>query len=200
MSAEHNPYAAPHSDTRFLIVDGEAEETRRCHLEHEATIKLIGWLHILVGLFLLVSTVEVAWEAVEACWFADDARRVLRHEWTRIFSAASLAIGGALLLWNGYALRKLGGTARIAAMLLYVAAVVACFFNLKLFLGLIIIAGYQVYCLAGVKGRTVCSAEYRRIVARTPALAGRSILTMFGILALAVLLLLSYVGMILYLA
>ena len=81
----------------------------------------------------------------------------------------------------------------------YAAALVFCLFNLRLFVGLIVVAGYQIYCLCGAKGRAVCTPEYREVIRRTPNLATRSVLLMFEMLGVAVLILVLYAGTILWL-
>ena len=199
MSAEHNPFAAPRSDPRFPASDDASLQIRRCYLEHEATIRLIGWLHILFGLFLLVSMVEVVWDVTEAL-LASPGRRTVSVDTDRFWTAVGVSLAGVVLTWNGFSLRRLGGKARIVAVVLYAVAFIACFFNLRLLVGLTIVAGYQIYCLCGPKGRHVCTPEYRRVVEKTPDLATQSFLTMLGILGLSVLLLSLYGVMILWLA
>jgi hypothetical protein len=199
MSAEHNPFAAPRSDPRFSPADVESVRVRRRYLEHEAAIKLIGWLHILFGLFLLLSTVDVVWSLVDAYWLTSSNRIPVPENTTRVLTAVGLTLGGILLTWNGLALRELGPKARLVAIALYAAAWIACLFNLRLFVGLTVVAGYQVWCLCGAKGRAVCTPEYREVIRRTPNLATRGMLLMFATAALAVLLLALYAGTILWL-
>ena len=199
MSAEHNPFAAPRSDPRLSMADVESVRMRRRYLEHEATIKLIGWLHILFGLFLFLSAVEVAWSFIEPFWLTSSNEVSVPNNTQRVLMAVGLVLGGGLLAWNGLALRRLGRKARLAAIAFYAAAFVACLFNLRLFVGLIIVAGYQIYCLCGAKGRAVCTPEYREVIRRTPNLATRGVLLMLGMLSLAALILALYAGTILWL-
>ena len=199
MSAEHNPFAAPRSDPRLSMADVESVRIRRRYLEHEATIKLVGWLHILFGSFLFFSAVEVAWSLIEPYWLTSNQGVSVPGNPRRVLTTVGLVLGGILLAWNGFALRRLGRRARLVAIAFYAAALVFCLFNLRLFVGLIVVAGYQIYCLCGAKGRAVCTPEYREVIRRTPNLATRSVLLMFEMLGVAVLILVLYAGTILWL-
>ena len=181
------------------MADVESVRIRRRYLEHEATIKLIGWLHILVGLVLLFSTIDVVWSLIDTYTHASSDRVPTSGDTKRVLTTVGLVLGAVLLVWNGFALRRLGPKARLVAIAFYAAALVACLYNLPLFAGLTIVAGYQIYCLCGAKGRTVCTPEYREVIRRTPNLATRGVLLMFGMLGMAALLLTLYAGIILWL-
>ncbi|MGB7328399.1 MAG: hypothetical protein WBD31_26210 [Rubripirellula sp.] len=179
--ADRNPYA-PTSHVSLDEVDlSDVEQYRRKYLNHEASIRSMGFLYLLGAFFTLSVGVLTL---VGSLLVRDDPEGML------ITGAIGATYTGFGLLHGfvGYGFRKLTSWARIAGM---VSAT----------LGLIIIpigtliGAYVLYLLISKKGKVVFSDEYRTVVDQTPHIKYKTSIVVWVLLGLIVALLaLALVG------
>jgi drug/metabolite transporter (DMT)-like permease len=144
-----NPYQAPLDLSASAIVAApvsDAEEIRRAHIKHEASIKSIGLLYYLSGFFVIV---------VVAASFGS------QRPGLPTLLSVGLLILGLIQLVAAYHLRKFRPWARIAAIIISAVGL------LGFPLGTLINA-YFLYLLASKKGVYIFSPEYQEIIADTP--------------------------------
>lgn len=128
-----------------------AEQTRKTHLSHEASVQSIGVLYYLGGGFLiLIGAMMAAMMSVAGVF---------------------LLLMGAGQIWVGTGLRRLKGWARIPTAVLSVIGLLA------IPIGTLINA-YILYLLFCRKGNTVFSEEYRRVIEQTPGIKYRTSIVM----------------------
>ncbi|MCB9763720.1 MAG: hypothetical protein H6739_28380 [Alphaproteobacteria bacterium] len=187
-----NPYAPPAADldqVRFGEL-GEAEDIRRLHLQHEASIRSFGLLYIIGGAMALLGGLVIG---------VGDVARTLGSSGPsaggneRVVLALLLGfymVVGAINLYVGVGLRRLNPGVKLAATLL------ACLSLLSIPIGTLM-GGYLLYLLHSQKGKVVMSPTYAEIRAATPhivyktsplawAIIGLMVLFFVGLIALAV--------------
>lgn len=152
-----NPYTAPQLYETPALQVTAAEEIRRAHIGHEASVKSVGFLYILGALFAGLGAI-----AAFVGMLADkDLSRSESDMMVGILPGvifAAVTIGYA---FTGSAIRKLKPWTRI---------VVGIFSGLGLIafpLGTLI-NGYILYLFFGKKGKMVFTPEYKDIIAATP--------------------------------
>jgi len=133
------------------VTDSTAEQIRKDHIKHEASIKSVGVLYFLSGTFLGFAGI------------------------VGLASGEGPGIGGGILLLAlsaglfmvGVGLRRLRGWARVAS------GVLAGIGLLGFPLGTLI-NGYILYLLFSAKGKTIFSEDYQRVIAQTPHIKYRT--------------------------
>jgi hypothetical protein len=147
-------------------VNAQAEQVRREHLKHEASIRAVGMLYVLLATILSLSGLLGA----IGLFFSSSAGAANpAGGQVRIAAAsASISLGlAAVLFVVGFGLRRLNPSARIAA------AVLSGIGLLGFPVGTLI-NGYILWLLLSRKGKRVFSDEYRRIRAETPHIRYRT--------------------------
>lgn len=166
-----NPYAAPHTFDPVVDQPSDAELVRRAHINTEASIKSIGVLYYLGGIFLLFA----AFVALTNTRQGEGVTMLVPY-----IAAGLLAIFSVFQFFVGTALRKLKGWSRIAVGILSGIGL------LGFPIGTIINA-YILILIFGKKGSMVFSEPYREIIAATPHVKYKSsklvwiILGIFGV-------------------
>ena len=180
MSETINPYAAPKAvvDDVGSGAQPEAEQVRRAHINHEASIKAVGLLYYLTGfLLILVAVVRMGPS------FAGNN-----------FAAVVLLcvfVGFAILyFYVGHGLRKLKSGVRIPAIVLSVIGL------LGFPVGTLINA-YILWLLLCAKGRFIFTPEYATIIDATPQVKYRTSVVVWIFVGLLGLLLVAAVAAIL---
>jgi len=157
-----------------LSFDAAAEQTRRAHLSHEASVRSVGGLYllgaVLVSLLLLGITITP----------------VVRIGLGELVIMLTCVVLGGVAGW---------GVLRWKFWARFLAGVVALFGLLAFPVGTLI-NGYILYLLFSKKGATVFSAEYQRIIAQTPHVKHRTSVVAWVALGLilAIALVLVFVG------
>jgi hypothetical protein len=149
------------------VVSNEAEQIRKDHIRHEASVKSVGILYFLgATVFLLASFGMLTAPArTEGAW------------------VALLFIGlCAVQIWTGLGLRKLKPWARVASGILSGLGLLA--FPIGT-----LINAYILYLLFSKKGATVFSDEYKRIIEETPHIKYRTSIVVWILLGVVLLLL-----------
>jgi hypothetical protein len=151
----------------------EAENLRKLHVSHEASIKSVGLLYIFGGLMLLfvgvVTMVAMLAGSMES------------GPWVGLYGFFLLALGIGYS-WSGMGLRRLSTWARKPA------AGLACL-GLLAFPAGTLINGYILWLFLSAKGRMIFSSEYAEIVRITPHIKHRTsiIVWIFVVLLVVVL-------------
>jgi len=127
------------------VSSNAAEQIRKDHIKHEASVKSVGTLYFLAATFLLIAGVA----------------GVITNDGVEMVLGLVLACLGGLQIWVGVGLRRLKPWARIAT------AIVSGFGLLGFPLGTLI-NGYILYLVLSQKGRTVFSEDYQRVIEQTP--------------------------------
>jgi hypothetical protein len=143
-----------------------AEQVRREHLKHEASIRTVGALQILAATLLLLPIVMELLALLIG--FPTSAANGVggRINLVSAFPMTFLCLA-ILLLGLGFGLRRLNPYARI------VSAVLSGFGLIGFPIGTVIY-GYILWLLLSRKGKRVFSEEYRRIRAETPHIRCRT--------------------------
>lgn len=151
-------------------VNREAEQIRREHIGHEASIKSVGELQMLGGILMGL----ISWFGLYSFATSNSSRTM------GLAGVGLVATGGmsVLFLWNGFGLRRLRPSARRAGVILSVVFMIVGFP-----IGTII-NGYILWLLVSRKGKVVFSGEYQRIIAETPLVKFRTPVYAWVILAL----------------
>jgi hypothetical protein len=164
MSTSANPYAAPAARVDDVPANPEAEAIRRAHINHEASIKAVGFLYYLGGgvmvLAGLASLVGV------------------RGGETAVMMALFLILGVAYV-FAGYGVRALRSWGRIVGIVLSVIGL------LGFPVGTLINA-YILYLYLSKKGRTIFAPEYQDVIAATPHVKYRTSIIVWIFLALVI--------------
>ena len=148
------------------VSSNNAEEIRKGHIKHEASVKSIGILYFLAAtVFILAAFGGLA-----------------TKEGQGIGVGLLLLCLGGLQVWMGIGLRRLKSWARIPA------AVLSGIGLLGFPLGTII-NGYILYLLLCQKGRTVFSDDYKRIIEQTPHIKYKTSIVVWIFLGILLLLL-----------
>ncbi len=138
-------------------VSGNAEDIRRTHLRHEASVRAVGSFYFLSGVAMLI------------------ALRARGEGGARLISALGLSATlvyvalAALIIWLGRGLQRLSPLARIVAVVLSGIGLIV------VPGGGTLIGGYVLWLLLSAKGKSVFSAHYRQIVAETPHIKHRTL-------------------------
>ena len=125
------------------------EAARHALLKHEASVKSIGTLYLLGGIFLVV------------LGLSSFSTAVYTRNGGGILIGALLSAFGALELWLWSGLRKLQRKVRVPAMILAGIGLIG-------FPVGTIISAYILYLLGSQKGVQVFSDEYAQVIAATP--------------------------------
>ena len=152
-----NPYAPPSADvTPAMGGIDDAESIRRQFLNHEASIRSIGFLYLL-GFFGMVL-------------LGISSLFMLFSSETMGAGLLMLAVAGVIGLLNYYlgtGLRRLDPKVRLGATILAVIGLLGFPFGT-------LINGYILYLLHGEKGKRVLTREYQQVVAATPHIKYRT--------------------------
>jgi hypothetical protein len=165
MSNAVNPYAAPAAPVDDVPANPEADAIRRAHINHEVSVKAVGFLYYLGGALLTLGGMASLVGAQRAA--AGAAIALL------------LVVVGIGQLFAGWGVRSLRPWGRI----------VGCVLSAIGLLGFPIgtaISGYILYLLLSKKGRTIFSPEYQDIIAATPHVKYRTSVVVWIFLALIV--------------
>jgi hypothetical protein len=172
---EHNPFQAP--VTLFEEVessDSPVEATRRKYLSHETSVKSVGALCLLGGLFGLFTAFMLV--TVSPGGAAADASVLVLPGF--VFAMAILQ------LVTAYGLQKLQPWARIVTGIF--SAIGLTGFPVGT-----LICGYILYLLFSAKGAMVFSYEYRQVIAQTPHIKYKT----SPVLWIALIILLGLIGL-----
>lgn len=169
MSAQPNPYAPPVAEVRDVNVATSADETiRQEHIKHEASIRSIGTLYYIGGLFAGIAGIVF----IAAGIFAES-------------NVATFGLGviyvvlGVLSYALGNGVRRFRSWARTTAI------VFACIGLLGFPLGTLI-NGYILYLLLSAKGKRIFAPDYPDIVAATPHIKYRTSVVVWVVLGLLI--------------
>lgn len=151
-------------------VNPQAEQVRREHIGHEASIKSVGELQMLGGILMGLISLFGLYGFVTS-----NSSRAIGVAVVGLVAAGGMSV---LFLWNGFGLRRLQPSAR------RVGAILSVVFMIVGFPIGTIINGYILWLLVSRKGKIVFSAEYQRIIADTPHVKFRTPVYAWVILAL----------------
>jgi hypothetical protein len=159
-----NPYAAPAARVDDVPANPEAEAIRRAHINHEASIKAVGFLYYLGGgVMVLAGLASLAG---------------VRGGETAVMMALFLILGVAYV-FAGYGVRALRAWGRIVGIVLSVIGL------LGFPVGTLINA-YILYLYLSKKGRTIFAPEYQDVIAATPHVKYKTSIIVWIFLALVI--------------
>jgi hypothetical protein len=162
MSEAANPYAAPAARVEDIPANPEAEAIRRAHINHEASIKAVGFLYYLGG---TVAT----FAGLASLFGAPDAGG-------GVVALLLLALGVGSL-FGGWGVRALKTWGRALGCVLSGIGLLG-------FPVGTLINGYVLYLLLSKKGRTIYAPEYKDVIAATPHVQYRTSIVVWIFLAL----------------
>ena len=167
-----NPYAAPESlITPIPVHLTGAEQVRRDHLSHEASVKSIGTLSYLGSILFLIAF----WASLDSIRVLHAIHRVQVGMKPMIGSDLALIIGTSLLLLGLMILQwKLAGGLRNLRPWVRIPTIILSVIGLLGFPLGTLISGYILYLMLSAKSKMVFSPEYRQIIADTPHLRYRT--------------------------
>ena len=160
MSETVNPYAAPTAIVDDVSASPEKEATRREHINHETSIKAVGFLYYLGGVGVTVAGIANLAGGKPA------------------FGILLLVLGAGQLV-AGWGVRALRPWARV------LGCVLSGFGLLGFPIGTLINA-YVLYLFLSKKGRTVFAPEYQEVIEATPHVKYRTSIVVWIFLALLV--------------
>lgn len=164
-----NPYAPPSADvTPAMGGIDDAESIRRQFLNHEASIRSIGFFFLL-GFYSMIP----AFVVIPFMLFSSE---------TMGFGFVMMAFAGVIGLlyyYLGTGLRRLDPKVRLGVTIFAIIGLLGFPFGT-------LISGYILYLLHGEKGQRVMTREYQQVVAATPHIKYRTPLWVW-LLLLAVL-------------
>jgi hypothetical protein len=165
-------------------VSGDAEQVRRAHLSHEASIKSVGVLYLLGSIFSLFCGAVTVFTGAQSLLSPDNAHGAEAMGPFELIVGGVVVGVGILLFYAGLSMRSLNPNGKT------VAIAVACLGLVGIPIGTLISA-YILYLLLSEKGKVVFSPEYKAIIAATPHIRYRTsiIVWIFLILLIAVVLL-----------
>lgn len=185
---DQNPYAVEASTYLAPQELTDVESIRKRYLGHEASVKSIGTLYLLGGVFSLLISAVYLIAGISS--FTDTGPNDFGGPSLGLFT---LAIGvvffslGVLQIWSGIGVRKLRPAARIGA------TVISTIGLLGFPIGTLVSA-YFLYLLLSEKGSYVFSDAYKQVIAQTPHMRYKtSILTWIVVILLVTLVLLVIV-------
>lgn len=165
-----NPYQAPQDLSNSGIpVISSAEEIRRAHIKHEASVKSIGLLYYLGGFFLIIAMIASLRNA-----FSGATQGILA-----ILIPIALVAIGIFQIITAFHLRKLRPWSRIAAIVLSAIGLIG--FPIGT-----IINAYFLYLLLAKKGAFIFSPEYNEVIAATPHVKYKTSVVAWIVLAIVV--------------
>ena len=147
------------------VSSNNAEQIRKEHLKHEASVKSVGILYFLGATFLLIA-------GVAGLVTADGAEKLF---------GLVLAALGVLQMWVGIGVRRLKSWARIPTAVLSGIGLLA--FPLGT-----LINGYILYLVLCQKGKIVFSEEYKRVIEQTPHIKYKTSIVVWIFLGLLIVL------------
>jgi hypothetical protein len=170
MSVNVNPYAPPKARVSDVIpAASEAESIRKDHIKHEASIRSIGMLYYLSGVFMLLAAIGLI-----VAGFAGTEQSIA-------FGLAPVyLVLGVLSIAVARGIRALQPWARTTCIVLSVIGL------LGIPIGTLI-NGYFLYLLLCAKGKRIFEADYSGIVAATPHIKYRTSPIVWILLAVLVL-------------
>jgi hypothetical protein len=164
-----NPYA-PTLETAPALDD---DSVRRCYLDHESAIKLIGNLYLFFAFtFVTVGLYELFILTTNPVALGPGSGSMVI-----VITSVFLSIG-LLLGWSGYGLRRFRRWARITSVGLATIGL------LGIPVGTVI-AGYFLYLLLSKNGQFVFSDDYQGVIARTPHIKQKVSAVVWLVLGLA---------------
>lgn len=150
-----NPYAAPQATTvTNEAMPSHAESLRRRHINHEASVKFVGFLYVAGSVVWLIAAVVI---------FVS-GRKLSGDVAIGASEFLTFALVGTLLVYifaTGIGLRKLSWWGRVLAT-------ISSFIGLAGFPIGTIFSLYTLYLLYSIKGQTIFTEEYRETVSQTP--------------------------------
>ncbi len=175
-----NPYAPTLSPSFGLPQGAEgAEATRNMYLSHEASIKSVGFLYLLGGVFCVLFTLG---------YIAAGVAMINGNEPNGQGAGAALivlgiVVGGlgVLQFFTGLGLRKLTPWTRIAAIVFSAIGLIG--FPIGT-----IISGYILYLMVSEKGQFVFSPAYADVIKQTPHIKYKTSIVVWIFLGLLVVL------------
>jgi hypothetical protein len=154
---------------------------RKKHLTHEASVKSIGTLYYLAGLFMAIVAIIVVFKSI----MGPGPGKARMNPMAPIIYAAMDAFVIALTVGQFFVangLRRLQGWARIAC------GIISGLGLLGFPLGTIV-NGYILYLVFSTKGRTVFSPEYQIVIQQTPHIKYKTSIVVWIFVGLLLLLL-----------
>jgi hypothetical protein len=133
------------------VASGDAERIRKEHINHEASVKSVGFLYVLGGVLLI---------AIGSVLLAGGMSARPGPQHLALLGGVYLALG-VFQVFMAVGLRRLRPWSRIAASILSAVGLLA-------FPVGTIINGYILYLLVCANGRTVFSEDYQRVIEQTP--------------------------------
>ncbi len=180
-----NPYAQTGSTVSFhpsQQIGSEAEQIRRKHLSHEASIKSVGLLYgfgfVLLCLMTLINLVGVLSQAGGQA----PGGIVIGLVFVLLLAAWTALVG--VTAWN---LRKLTPLGKILGII--VAAIGLLGFPIGT-----LISAYILYLLLSERGTVVFSPQYKSIIAQTPHIKYKTSIIVWVLLAVIGLLFIVGIG------
>lgn len=150
-----NPFQAPQNPfDNDGIGDTHAEAVRQEHLSHEASVKSIGLLYMLGGIFMVLATMGLLFAVVAGPGGGAPGP-------AEVAFIVILPVLAILQCITAVGLRRLRGWARIPSGILSAIGLIG--FPIGT-----LINGYILYLLFSQKGSMVFSEEYQEIMAQTP--------------------------------
>lgn len=175
-----NPYQAPQTFEAPPDHPSDAEVIRKEHLNTEASIKSLGFLHYLISLGIIRLSISFLSQYEGKSHYGGVAE---------VAGALAEPLIGAVLLgfaifqfFTGSAIRKLKPWGRIAAIILSGIGLLA-------FPVGTLINAYILYVLIARKGKMVFSARYKEIIAATPHVKYRTSKTVWVVLGVLIVIL-----------
>jgi hypothetical protein len=153
-----NPYAAPVSDIGPVQPPvSDAARIRREHIAHETSLKNVGILYYVGGLFAAFVVIGFV------IMFFSQRRQVIGPQEFLIMLFVTGIYGaiGALLFVSGYGMRRLQRWVKIPAGFLSGLGLLAVPCGT-------LINGYILYLIFSRKGTVILSEEYQEIIRQTP--------------------------------
>jgi hypothetical protein len=177
MSAVANPYAPPRARVDDVSNAGsEAEEIRQEHIKHEASVRSVGVLYYIGGVFACLGSIGL----LATLSSAGEEAALLG------VLAPIYLVFGVLSIFVGRGLRKLRSWARITTIVLSVIGLLG-------FPVGTLVNGYILYLMASKKGKRIFESDYADIVEATPHIKYRTSVIVWIVLGL---LLVAVVGII----
>ena len=186
---DQNPYAVEASAYLAPQELTDVESIRKRYLGHEASVKSIGTLYLIGGVFsLLISTVYII---AGISSFGDPSPSNFAGPALELLVALAVGAGflslGVLQIWSGIGVRKLRPAARIGATVISAIGLLGCPIGT-------LVSAYFLYLLLSEKGSYVFSDTYKQVIAQTPHMKYKtSILTWIVVILLVSLVLLVIV-------
>lgn len=185
MEDEHNPYAPPAADVDDVSggAPTDAERIRREHINHETSVKSIGYLFLLGALGLVIGGVGLLAGGTGP---RSQQNAGAESEAELLGMGIGFCFMAVVYLITAVGLQRLRPWARIVGAIF--CALSLCSIPFGTLMGL-----YCLYLLLSAKGSTVFSREYQDVISVTPHVKYKHSPVMIGILVLLLLLLLGSV-------